>query len=170
VTTLVERPARRLPWLSWAIVALGLTLALVVGLTYDWDAAPNATVARVIDGDTLVLQDGRHVRLIGVDTPERGDCGYGEATEALTRLAGPGTSVHLQRGEDPTDRYGRTLAYLTVAGRDVSTQMAAEGWGVRMMIAPNGRNAHQIQEAETDASRRHLGIWGLCDPEPGTTA
>jgi micrococcal nuclease len=161
---------RRLRWLQ-AVFLLGGILA-VYGVARHQTETPatNVTVQRVIDGDTLVLADGRHVRLIGVDTPERGDCGYQEATQALERLAGPGTSIRLDLGQDPTDRYGRTLAYLTVAGRDVATQMAAEGWGVRMMIAPNGRNAHQIQEAETDASRRHLGIWGLCDPEPGTTA
>ncbi len=71
-------------------------------------------VLRVIDGDTLVARvDGepRRVRLIGIDTPERGSCGYAEAGAALRALVG---DRRVQLEADPTqdreDRYGRLLA------------------------------------------------------------
>lgn len=153
---------RRWRGLQALTVSCGVLAALWVTTKWDRDSAPNVTVQRVIDGDTLVLRDGTHVRLIGVDTPERGDCGYQEATQALTRLAGPGTRVHLQPGKDPVDRYGRTLAYLTVDGRDLSTQLAREGWAVELTIGPNTAIRDQVQHAVADAQEHHRGNWGSC--------
>ena len=43
-------------------------------------------VESVIDGDTIILATGEHVRLLGIDTPERGECYYQEATDFLKSL------------------------------------------------------------------------------------
>lgn len=96
---------------------------------------PSCQVTRVSDGDTLLLRcDGstHRVRLLGMDTPEifHPRCGAeaaaGEAAHLeLIRLVqqGPITSVRFQGH----DRYGRDLARISVAGRDLSTAMLQSG-------------------------------------------
>jgi len=83
------------------------------------------SVARVIDGDTLVLASGEHVRLLGLDAPERGKPGYREAAEALRKLLA-GKPVRVAR--EGRDRWGRTLARLYLAdGTDLSAELIARG-------------------------------------------
>jgi len=79
-----------------------------------------ARVLRVIDGDTLVARvdgEARRVRLIGIDTPERGECGFGAAGARLRALVG-GRRVRLEADptQDREDRYGRLLAYVRRPG------------------------------------------------------
>ncbi|MBA3331219.1 MAG: thermonuclease family protein [Actinobacteria bacterium] len=92
------------------------------------------TLAEVVDGDTVSVRlDGgglERVRLIGIDTPERGECYAGRATGAARALAG-GRRVELAGDEtqDTRDRYGRLLAYVWVAGggKDLGYQLVARG-------------------------------------------
>lgn len=122
-----------------------------------------AVVDRIIDGDTLVIQDGRHVRLLGVDTPEKGQCWAKEATTALTTLTPPGTTVTLT--PDPTqaslDKYGRTLAYVdSPATGDAGEQLARQG-AARVYVfhgKPVSRAA-TYTAAEQLARSNGLGIW-----------
>lgn len=89
----------------------------------------------VYDGDTFTL-DGERIRIAAIDTPERGtpQC---DAERKLARLArlrlqqllGDGSAVMLERHPLP-DRYGRTLARVTVNGLDVSTVLIREGLAV----------------------------------------
>ena len=73
-------------------------------------------VDTVFDGDTLRLVDGDKVRLIGINTPERGGKGRPaqplamEATASLKALIGPERRIFLRDGQDSRDRYGRRLA------------------------------------------------------------
>jgi len=72
-------------------------------------------VARVVDGDTVELSNGSFVRLLGIDTPERGECGYQEATDYLISLV-EGKEVYLIEDSlaDDVDRYGRLLRYIEI--------------------------------------------------------
>ena len=92
-----------------AIVIASLVVFLLAGMAgcgRDEDK-----VARIIDGDTVVMGDGRKVRYIGIDTPERGDPYYKEATAANSRLV-KSKKVSLEYDKEERDRYGRTLAFL----------------------------------------------------------
>ena len=53
--------------------------------------------AEVVDGDTINMSDGSTVRLIGIDTPERGQCGFEEASAVLAQLI-TGQSITLVPG------------------------------------------------------------------------
>lgn len=117
-------------------------------------AAPSGEtwqVVSVTDGDTLVVQRDaveERVRLLGIDTPERGQCGYDEATAAMTALVG-GAEVALVVGSsDDRDRYGRLLRYVEVtvdgatvdAGlRQLEQGLAAEVYDSRIGYAPHDR-------------------------------
>jgi micrococcal nuclease len=95
-------------------------------------AADPPIVARVIDGDILLLSNGEKVRLIGVDTPESKDNAklkrdpkkagqdaetiikMGEKAADLTRKLVEGKQVRLEYDAQKKDRYGRTLAYIYI--------------------------------------------------------
>ena len=83
-----------------------------------------AKVVRWVDGDTVVTSKGT-VRLIGVDTPERGRCGAGTATAYAKRLAPAGSTIKLgnPRSVRDRDRYNRNLRYFD-RGQDRHRQPA----------------------------------------------
>ena len=93
----------------------------------------SAAVARIIDGDTLVInrsfRPDQRVRLYGVDTPEVGERCFTEATDRLRELAK--TSVRLQPGPRSEDIYDRKLYYLyTRSGESIDEILVREGLGV----------------------------------------
>ena len=114
------------------MAALALTLAAGVGSA---GANPPAfRIDHVVDGDTVVLRNGAHVRLVQIDTPEvyfHPEC-YGRRASAVTkRLLRPGTLVRLLRepATDRVDRYGRLLRYVIRIhdGLDVNIRLVALG-------------------------------------------
>ncbi len=97
------------------------------------DATVGWVVTHIVDGDTLdVTRDGvtERVRVIGIDTPERGECGYREATDALATLV-DGRAVTLVEGAT-TDRdaYDRLLRYVEVDGQDVGLEQITSGYAI----------------------------------------
>ncbi|HEB86907.1 MAG TPA: hypothetical protein ENI68_07830 [Gammaproteobacteria bacterium] len=121
---------------------------------------------RVIDGDTLQLDDGRRLRLIGVNAPERGKNRQaaeplaGRAWHMLQTLAGPGTPLRLRWGKEKKDRYGRLLAHVFNAdGRNLSASLLAAGMGAAIQIPPNLWAYQCYLQAEKSARKQHRGIW-----------
>ena len=104
-------------------------------------AAPPTTVAatlvaRVVDGDTVEMSTGATIRLIGIDTPEVGQCGYAPAAQRLRTLV-EGQGVTLTPGaRDDVDRYGRLLRYLDVAGTDAGLHAGPGRAGHRPLRQP----------------------------------
>lgn len=131
----------------------------------------NATVAWVIDGDTVALADGRRVRYIGVDTPEKprgnydGECFWQEATQANKNWV-MGRVVRLEPGVAPRDRYGRLLAYvwITDGGQEkmVNEMLLSGGFATPMAIAPNTRLQGRFEELTANARSASAGLWGQC--------
>ena len=80
------------------------------GTTLCCSNCPAIPVLRVIDGDTFVTSGDQSVRLFGVDTPERSERCYEEATARLRELAGG--EVRVELGPRSQDRYGRLLYYV----------------------------------------------------------
>ena len=148
--------------------ALLLLALLVCGCTTHHAAATDgtATVARVIDGDTIVVRiagSEEHVRLLGIDTPETHkqdtpvECFGPEASDRMNALLPAGTTVRLVRDVEARDRYGRLLAYV-YRDRDglfVDLAMVTDGYaGVApMATAADDRNGWRV-EARRVASPR----------------
>ena len=91
----------------------------------------------VIDGDTVVLTSGVHVRFIGIDAPEVDHLEYGrkgepygvEAREHLRKLIEGKAAVRLESGSEPKDKYGRTLAYVFLPdGLFLNRKMVEDGY------------------------------------------
>ncbi len=125
------------------------------------------TVSRVYDGDTLKLADGRKLRLIGLNTPERGRDGrtdepfYRKAKQQLQRLIQQSNHrIHLLYGQQRHDRHGRLLAHpFTADGKNISAQLLRQGLGFLVAIAPNVRLVDCYQQAEQQARQQQRGIW-----------
>ena len=87
---------------------------------------PLVDVTRVIDGDTIDTSIGR-VRFYGIDTPERGEACFSEATAATERLTG--SQVRLEDGPRLTDSFDRRLAYVfDASGNSIGVQLIAGGY------------------------------------------
>lgn len=104
-------------------------------------------VTSVVDGDTLDLSDGTIIRLIGIDTPERGQCGYSEATGIMTGLVA-GFDITLVPGaRDDVDKYGRLLRYVETPGVDVNLAMIESGRAIARYDGRDGYGVHPRQVA-----------------------
>lgn len=128
-------------------------------------------VTKVVDGDTLKvrIRGGRivSVRMLGINTPERGRCGYGEATDNLRRLAPVGSTVDLvsDRTQAAKDRYGRLLRYVAKRGgfKDLSYRQAYNGYTKRYVFGgkPVARDGQYVR-AISQARNRGRGLWNTC--------
>jgi endonuclease YncB( thermonuclease family) len=125
-------------------------------------------VASIYDGDTLRLEDGRRVRLIGVNTPELGR-GQGIADEpnALqakhlleTLVERSGGSIRVCQDAEARDRYSRQLAHLYDRdGKSINRELLLQGAGYQIAVPPNLRNHGCYNDAEKKARKDRKGVW-----------
>ncbi|WP_207793461.1 thermonuclease family protein [Pseudomonas lopnurensis] len=128
---------------------------------------PQVEVARVVDGDTLRLADGRSVRLIGLNAPELGREGrqaepFAEAArrQLQSLVQGSGGRVGLSLGHEPKDRYGRVLAHVyDTRGGNLEAELLAEGLGFMVAVAPNVALVDCHRAAERQARQAGKGVW-----------
>lgn len=128
----------------------------------------HARVRYVIDGDTLILDSGRHIRIIGLNAPEIGHDGAPDepyaraARERLTRLlTAADERIAWSAGPERRDHYGRTLAHVYAAGQDVSRVLLEAGLAAVIAIPPNVRRSTCYVAAERAARRAGRGLWAL---------
>lgn len=133
----------------------------------DFARLQQAHVRWVYDADTVMLEDKRKIRLIGIDAPEvkhhdqPGEPFGAEATEALReRLKRFFYQVYLDEGPERLDRYGRALLHLYFPdGNSVSAWLLSIGFARALAIPPNVTRADCYAEAEHSAQKQRLGIW-----------
>ncbi len=148
--------------------AIVLVLVAAAGCQRDTDrAGERATVAEVVDGDTLRLDDGRVVRLVQIDAPEPRDreCYGADATAALLELAPEGTEVTLVRDGvlDGVDRFDRLLRYVFVGARNLNLELVREGAAAPYFFdGDRGRYADRLLDAAEEARDEGAGLWGAC--------
>jgi len=125
-------------------------------------------VVRVIDGDTLVARPeargvrAQKVRLLRIDTPERDEAGYREATEALESLVGSG-SIRLEDevpGQRRRGNHGRLLAYVFSGDLNVNVEIVRRGWSRFWTRYGRGRFAARFEAAQEEARVAGRGLWG----------
>lgn len=122
---------------------------------------PVCTIARIVDGDTVECKSGERVRLLLIDTPERGQAPYGtRAAEALSALLPVGTEARVELDVQERDRYGRILAYLyTPDGVMANEAMVRQGYAVVAVYPPNVRHVERMRAAAEAARRERAGLW-----------
>lgn len=135
-------------------------------------------VSKVIDGDTIILANGKHLRLIGIDTPEvrkyvSGKFEYSpqpfslEAKEFVNNLIG-GKNIRVEFDVDRKDKYNRLLGYcfLHDRGKDifVNERLLKEGLAVLYTYPPNIKYVDKFISAQKYARLSKKGIWGSYSP------
>jgi micrococcal nuclease len=143
-----------------------LTLFLVVAVLL-LSCVPVATesqvkVVRVIDGDTIEIAGGAHVRYIGMDTPETYPKVefYGPEARAKNIELVEGKLVTLEKDVSDTDKYGRLLRYVYVDGVFVNGELVRLGYAEAVSYPPDTRYQWQLEQLEKEAKAAKLGIWG----------
>ena len=130
----------------------------------------DTTVDRVVDGDTIVVAGGHHIRLIGVDTPETKDprrpvqCFGREASAFLSDLLPRGRGVRLVGDVEPTDVYDRTLAYAyrLPDGLFVNADLVRQGYARVLTIPPNVAHTDELVALAGEARDAGRGLWAAC--------
>lgn len=139
----------------------------------DFDGQSESTTYQsVVDGDTIQTSAGR-VRLIGIDTPERGQCGHEEASRAIELLLEEGDSVTLELpvGQNDRDRHGRLIRYvMTEDGIDLGLMQLQQGNAIARFDSTDGLPKHPREAAYHSAQIASSGqngvvIVGDCEPE-----
>jgi micrococcal nuclease len=123
-------------------------------------------VSHVVDGDTVDVQGLGRIRVIGIDTPERGACGYESATQAMSVLV-LGRVVTLVPGAtEDADRYGRLLRYVDIGSQDAGLSLVEDGWAIARYDSRDGYGRHPREDAyvRADAATPDLGCYP--DDEP----
>ena len=145
------------------------------GGRYDYS---NVLVKRVVDGDTLVLENGQRVRLIGIDTPEihESDKLYRDSQRTqqdistikalgmraydFTKNLVEAKRVRLEFDVEKNDRYGRLLAYVYLKdGTFVNAKIVEEGYASLMTIPPNVKYADEFLRLYRQARQNNRGLW-----------
>ncbi|MEN0063179.1 MAG: thermonuclease family protein [Myxococcota bacterium] len=120
-------------------------------------------VVKVYDGDTLTLESGQRVRVVGINTPELRPL-EPFAKEAKTLAEGRvlHQSVTLTpAGSPPMDHYGRLLALVSSEDGDLSEALVRAGFAHVFVLPPKPPNFDALLEAEATARTKGLGIWSL---------
>jgi endonuclease YncB( thermonuclease family) len=122
-------------------------------------------VKTVYDGDTVVLEDGRKIRLLGINTPEvqhRDKMAEGGAEDAKAWLVNKlqHARVRLEFDSEKTDKYGRTLAHLFTEKKEhINLSLVKAGLATTSIYPPNLLYVNELLAAENKAEQDKLGIW-----------
>jgi micrococcal nuclease len=193
--SLLQRPRSiDLTGRGWRNVALVVSVGAAVlgGCTSDGSTAPTAgspeepsastdpsttqTVqtdtwrsTEIVDGDTLYVSGPLgelEVRIIGVNTPESGECFSEEATDALAELV-TGNDLVLVVDRSDVDTFGRALRYVETAdGVDVGAELVADGFAIARRYPPDDARADVYAELQETAQQEGRGLWAAdaCGP------
>ncbi len=136
-------------------------------------AQEEVKVRWVIDGDTIILTDGRHVRYIGINTPEieheyQKAEPYGDQAKKYNEKLVFSKTVRLQIDKEQHDHFGRMLAYVFLPdGTFINQAMLAQGYAYLLPQKPNIKYAKILLEAQRDAMSAKKGMWGEMAEEEG---
>ncbi|MEU7279975.1 thermonuclease family protein [Streptomyces sp. NPDC045431] len=132
-------------------------------------------VLRVIDGDTVevrgdgrVIPDGEiaRVRLLEIDTPERGECYSRQATARTAELLPIGSRLRTERDIELKDRFDRYLLYVWNEKEVfVNESLVRSGHATKVLFEPNDKYWPTMTRAEQAARQTGAGLWSAC-PAP----
>jgi len=130
------------------------------------------SVAKVYDGDTIVLENGERVRLLGINTPEiesrlrQGEQGGQQAKLWLQKKLQQG-QVYLEYDQQQRDKYKRLLAHCFLADDEhLNLTIVEQGLATVTIIPPNLRYSEELISAQTQAELAQRGIWSQAKTKP----
>lgn len=117
-------------------------------------------VTRVLDGDTIDLENGTRIRYEGIDAPEKIES-YGLDALSDNQKLVDGKKVWIEVADERTDAFGRTLAYVWSDNVFVNERLVEDGYARVNIQFPTRppKYLKQLQEAETRARQDGWGMW-----------
>lgn len=153
----------------------GFKFTLPFGKAVDYN---NVLVTRVVDGDTLQMETGERVRLIGIDTPEMHESSklhrdalrsqqdiatitaMGRQAYNFTKRLVEGKRVRLEFDIEKRDKYNRLLAYVYLQdGTFVNDEIIRQGYASIMTFPPNVKYVEVFRESYSEARENRRGLW-----------
>ena len=154
-------------------MAIAALILLILPLRLSQAKEPEYLVSKVIDGDTIVLENGNIIRYIGVDAPQlKGKEGGGDffAREAFRRNKSLVLlkKVRLEFDAQKKDEEGRTLAYVFIKDMFVNGELIRLGFAHAAVSPPNVRYKDLFLKYEREAKEKYTGLWqeGKEESEP----
>lgn len=129
------------------------------------------TVVEIVDGDTVKTADNETIRLLHINTPEKGEKCYQEAKDRLKELI-ENKTVWIERDMQDEDKYNRKLRYIFLSPNTnpkdyndfINLMIIREGYATLLMIEPNMKYQQVFEKALDDASQEQGCIWGSKSP------
>jgi micrococcal nuclease len=148
---------------------LRLALALLLVSALNADAQELVRVTRVIDGDTIVLESGERVRLLGVNAPEVNNPkkpveAFGKEAADFTRRMVEGKLVRLELDPNvrPRNKRSRTLAYVFLRdGTFLNAEIIKQGYGFAVTTFPPLKYEYDFRKLEVEARENRRGLWAM---------
>lgn len=150
-------------------------VSLPFGRSYSYD---DILVVRAVDGDTLKLENGERVRLIGIDTPEMHESqklyrdsrksgqdirtiqALGRRSYEFTRALVEGKRVRLEFDVEKRDKYDRLLAYAYLKDNTfVNAEIVKQGYADLMTYPPNVKYVELFKQLYREARENNRGLW-----------
>lgn len=120
-------------------------------------------VTKVIDGDTIELNNSRTIRMSGINTPETGECYYKEAKDKLIEMVLE-KDVFLEKDKSLIDKYGRELRYVYSGGLMINSFLVEEGYAkVFDKYKEDTKRYEELKKIEETAKAKKLGVWNCED-------
>jgi len=153
-----------------ALAALVVSYRLVERIGPEQKPGERFTVKRVLDGDTMELTGGDRLRLLSIDTPEKGEKLHDEAMYLLADVA-QGKAGRIEFAQNRRDRYGRLLGYLYVDDTLlVNKTILDSGLAYVYLFEDTDLRRPEVKlmlDAQRNAMARHAGLWSIRrTPEP----
>lgn len=124
-------------------------------------------VVKVVDGDTIKLENGEVVRYIGIDTPETVhpskpvQCFGKEASNKNKELV-EGKLVKIKKDITDRDKYGRLLRYVWVGDLFINDELVRQGYAYAYTYPPDVKYTEQFVQAQREAKENNRGLWADC--------
>lgn len=113
-------------------------------------------VTKILDGDTIIVEGGFTIRLLGIDADEKGYPCYQEAKKRLEQLI-LNKEVELEKDTEDKDQYGRYLRYIILNGKNINIQLVKEGLAISRFSSNNKKYKDEIISAEKYAIENKIG-------------
>lgn len=131
-------------------------------------------VVRVVDGDTIEIEDKKKVRYIGINTPETVDprrkveC-FGRESSNKNKELVEGMRIRMEKDISDIDKYNRLLRYVwiedknsSLSGVFVNDYLVRQGFAQVSTFPPDVKYVDQFVKAQREARENNRGLWNVC--------
>ena len=164
----IEQKRSRWP-LTIRLPAIILFIAVLVAfrfvddIGYEGQSDERFVVVRVVDGDTFEMTGGDRVRLLSIDTPEKGEPYYEKAKQFLADLV-LGKAVRIEYASRRRDKYGRLLAYVYIDSIFVNRAILKNGLGNLYLFKDTDVDRDEttiLLNAQRSALKQRIALWSV---------